>query len=52
MKVVSQFIFIMGLALAYRSPFKPDVINFINDIDKNLKGIDIMEESECFWRVL
>ena len=51
MKVVAQFAFLMGLALAYRSPLKADVLNFINDIDINLKGIDSLDESECFWRV-
>lgn len=52
MKVVSQFAFIAALALAYRSPLKPEVANFLEDIDKNLKGIDCMTDEDCFWRVL
>lgn len=52
MKVVSQFFFIMGLSLAYRTSLKPDVIEFINDVNENLKGIDSLGESERFWQVL
>ncbi len=52
MKVVSQFLFITGLALAYRSPLNPEVVKFISDINKNLKGIDSLNGTECFWRVL
>lgn len=52
LKTVSQFMFVAALALAYRSPLKPDVASFIEDIDKNLKGIDCLAEEECFWRVL
>ncbi|EKN3980809.1 hypothetical protein RSJ44_003000 [Yersinia enterocolitica] len=52
MKVVSQFAFISALALVYRSPLKPEVTNFLADIDKNLKGINCMTDGECFWRVL
>lgn len=51
MAVVSKFLFIMGLALAYRTPLKDDVKKFVHDIDENLKGIDCLEDSECFWRV-
>jgi len=52
MKAVSQFVFIAGLALAYRSPLNPEVVKFVSDIDKNLKGIDSLSDDECFWRVL
>lgn len=52
MAVVSKFMFISGLALAYRSPLNPEVVKFINDIDTNLKGIDSLSDDECFWRVL
>ncbi|MCU7810938.1 MAG: hypothetical protein KZQ77_06840 [Candidatus Thiodiazotropha sp. (ex Notomyrtea botanica)] len=52
MKVVSQFVFIEGLALAYRSPLKSEVLKFIEDININLKGVDSMSDGECFWRVL
>lgn len=52
MKVVSQFAFIAALALAYRSPLKSEVAKFLEDIDKNLKGIDCLADEECFWRVL
>lgn len=52
MKVVSQFAFISALALAYRSPLKEDVVSFLRDVDKNLKGIDCMTDNERFWRVL
>lgn len=52
MKVVSRFTFIAALALAHRSPLKPEVAKFLEDIDKNLKGIDCMSDDECFWRVL
>lgn len=52
MKVVSQFIFIAALALAYRSSLNPEVTKFLEDIDKNLKGIECLTNEECFWRVL
>ncbi len=52
MRVVSQFMFIMGLALSYRTSLKPDVAEFLNDIDINLKGIEALNENNCFWRVL
>lgn len=48
MAVVSKFMFISGLALAYRSPLNPEVVKFINDIDTNLKGIDSLSDDECF----
>lgn len=52
MGAVSQFAFIAALALAYRSPLNPEVDKFLEDIDKNLKGIDCLTDEECFWRVL
>ncbi len=52
MKVVSQFVFIAGLALAYRSPLKSEVVKFVSDINENLKGINSLSDDECFWRVL
>jgi len=52
MAIVSKFMFISGLALAYRSPLKPEAIKFIKDINTNLKGIDDLSDDECFWRVL
>jgi len=52
MAVVSQFVFITGLALAYRSPLSSEVIKFLNDINANLKGIDGLSDDECFWKVL
>ncbi|MFB2846122.1 hypothetical protein ACE1BG_07525 [Aeromonas veronii] len=52
MKIVAQFIFIAALALAYRSPLNLEVVKFLEDIDKNLKGIDCLTDEECFWRVL
>jgi hypothetical protein len=52
MAVVSKFMFISGLALAYRSPLNPEVVKFIDDINTNLKGIDSLSDDECFWRVL
>jgi len=52
MAIVSKFFFIMGLSLAYRTSMKADVIEFIKDINKNLKGIDSLSKSERFWQVV
>ena len=49
---MSQFAFISALALAYRSPLNLEVDKFLEDIEKNLKGIDCLTDEECFWRVL
>jgi hypothetical protein len=52
MAVVAKFMFVSGLALAYRSPLNSEVVQFIKDIDTNLKGVDSLSDDECFWRVL